>query len=325
MPNQDYFFGWKPDLPDIRDKRFKSSLTPANLPAKVDLSTGVKTIYNQGQTNSCTANAIAAAFEYGLRKQNAKKVFNPSRFFIYYNEREMINETTVDRGAYIRDGIKSVNTQGVCNETEWPFDKSIIFTKPANSCYLNATKNKVSEYLRLDNTSIAELKSCLAEGFPFVFGFSVYSNFNLTSETGILELPDTSIDSFLGGHAVLAIGYDDANKTFIVLNSYGDTWGSRGYFTIPYNYLTNLNLADDFWTIRLINQLTLTNEAIKLGKCTVNNANVRDAANASGKILRKLKKNIKVDIFEELGGWYRIDANKSEWISASLIEITKTL
>jgi hypothetical protein len=129
----------------------------------------------------------------------------------------------------------------------------------------------------------------------------------------------------LGGHAVLAVGYDDTDNTFIILNSYGNNWGSHGYFKIPYNYLTDLNLADDFWTIRLINQQTLSNEAIKIGKCTTNGANVRDAANKEGSILRKLKKDIKLDIFEEIGGWYRIDATKSEWVSATLVTITKTL
>ena len=59
----------------------------------------------------------------------------------------------------------------------------------------------------------------------------------------------------LGGHAVVAAGYDDALQTFLVRNSWGPGWGLGGYFKIPYAYLENRNLSDDFWTIRRGNAL----------------------------------------------------------------------
>ena len=92
----------------------------------------------------------------------------------------------------------------------------------------------------------------LASGYPFVFGFSVYTEFenDTAAKTGEINMPGPK-EKLLGGHAVVAVGYDDSTQRFIVRNSWGSWWGIKGYFTMPYAYLTDSNLYDDFWTIRL--------------------------------------------------------------------------
>jgi C1A family cysteine protease len=97
------------------------------------------------------------------------------------------------------------------------------------------------------------LKGCIASGYPFVFGFTVYDAFESqeVAKTGVLNMPGPK-EKVQGGHAVLAVGYDDATQRFAVRNSWGKDWGIKGYFTIPYSYLTTTNLADDFWTIRIL-------------------------------------------------------------------------
>ena len=84
-----------------------------------------------------------------------------------------------------------------------------------------------------------------------MFGFTVYEAFESqqVAQTGVLNMPQPGERS-MGGHAVMAAGYDDAQKRFIVRNSWGTGWGQNGYFTMPYDYLTSRNLSDDFWTIR---------------------------------------------------------------------------
>jgi C1A family cysteine protease len=229
-------------------------MTLAKLPAKVDLRSKMpKPILDQGQLGSCTANAIATAHEFCQKKQHLKGVFIPSRLFIYYNERAMEGTTGSDSGAMIRDGIKSINKQGVCPEKMWPYVIGQFATKPPTPCYTEATKHKAISYHRIAR-SLAQMKGCLAEGFPWVYGFSVYDSFesHAVANTGVVPMPDLGKESLLGGHAVLAVGYDDTQQRFITRNSWGKDWGDAGYFTMPYAYLLDSNLSDDFWTVRLI-------------------------------------------------------------------------
>jgi C1A family cysteine protease len=170
-------YGWAPDLPDQRDHLY-SAPQPilAKLPPKKDLRSGCPPVYDQGQLGSCTANAISGAIQFDQKKQKAK-VFMPSRLFIYYNERVMEGSVNSDAGAQIRDGVKSVANLGVCPESEWPYDIDKFANKPGTQCFKDATKCQAVGYQRLDSTNLNQLKGCIASGFPFVFGFTVYDGF----------------------------------------------------------------------------------------------------------------------------------------------------
>jgi len=249
------WYGWQPDLPDHRDLIYGAAkVTLAQLPRNVDLRSQCPAVYNQGQLGSCTANAIGGAIEFELRKQNLSYEFTPSRLFIYYNERVIEGDVAYDNGAQIRDGIKTVNVLGVCPETLWPYDDGPLKfkKKPTLKCFKEALKHQVLSYQRVDRT-LDQMKGCLAEGYPFVFGFSVYDSFESkeVAHTGVLDLPK-STEKMIGGHAVMCVGYDDTTQRFIIRNSWDTDWGQKGYFTMPYDYLSNTNLADDFWTIRMV-------------------------------------------------------------------------
>jgi C1A family cysteine protease len=245
--------GWVPDLPDHRDQRYAApSKVLRKLPSSVNLTKLCPPVYNQGEMNSCTAHAIGAAYQFELLRQNRKDVFMPSRLFIYYNERAMEGNIKSDSGAMIRNGIKSVNKQGVCPEAMWPYDFKLFATKPNKACYTKALQHQVLSYQRVQRT-LTQMKSCLAEGYPFVFGFTVFDSFDSpqVKRSGKLNMPKKN-EKDDSGHAVLAVGYSDSAKRFIVRNSYGRLWGKQGYFTMPYDYLLDEDLADDFWTLRVI-------------------------------------------------------------------------
>lgn len=243
-------YGWVPDLPDQRDFLYAAP-TPIqrSIPSKMDLSDKCPPVFDQGQLGSCTANAIGAAIEF-----DQKKRFVPSRLFIYYNERAMEGTIDSDSGAQIRDGIKSVATQGAPPERLWPYDISKFKDPPSDAAVAAAKADLVVLYQRLIQ-DLDTMRGCIASGYPFVFGFTVYQSFEsaAVAKSGILGMPKFS-EQRVGGHAVLAVGYDDSKRTFLVRNSWGASWGKKGYFTIPYAYLTSPKLASDFWTIRSVDE-----------------------------------------------------------------------
>lgn len=244
-------YGWRPDLPDVRDLRYKAPAGTA-LPANIDLRASCPKVFDQGQLGSCTANAICAALAFDENVQHLSPVVR-SRLFVYYNERAIEGTVGEDAGAAIRDGIKSVAKQGACPESEWPYIIRRFTRKPSALCYTRAVRCEALTYRRLDNADLGALRSCLASGSPFVVGFTVYDSFESDSvaSSGVVPMPGPD-ESVLGGHAVLCVGYDDASQRFLCQNSWGTAWGQGGFFTIPYAYLTNASLADDFWTVTTV-------------------------------------------------------------------------
>lgn len=244
-------YSWIPDLPDQRDYKFTHISGTQQLPSKVDLHANCPPVYDQGELGSCTANALAAAVDFERNRQKLPFIA-PSRLFVYYNERVIEGTVEQDSGATLRDGMKTIATQGVCPETMWPYRIDQFVQKPAASCYLAAAQHKAVQYSRLSQ-DVVSMKSCLAAGFPFTFGFTVYQSFetDAVAKTGKVPMPGIT-EKALGGHAVLAVGYSDASQRFLVRNSWGPNWGINGHFTIPYEYLTNPDLTDDLWTVRLV-------------------------------------------------------------------------
>ena len=246
-------YGWNRDLPDGRDFMYGAPAEVVRqLPESVDLRPGCPPVYDQGQLGSCTANAIGGALEFAQIKEQKANPFTPSRLFIYYNERVIEHTVDSDSGAQIRDGVKSVHQLGAPPETDWPYDINQFAQKPPEQAYTDATNYQAILYQRVTPT-LGQLKGCLASGYPFVFGFTVYESFESQemANTGHLGMPGTA-EKQLGGHAVLAVGYEDSSQTFIVRNSWGADWGIKGYFTMPYPYLLQGTLASDFWTIRSV-------------------------------------------------------------------------
>jgi Papain family cysteine protease/Protein of unknown function (DUF1353) len=250
-------YGWRPDTPSRLDHVFSVS-APVALPPMVDLRPLMPNVYDQGQLGSCTANAIAALIHFDRMKQKVTPSFIPSRLFIYWNERNFEGTVASDAGAEIRDGIDSVANYGVCPEAAipgflgWNYRIQDFMVKPSKTCYDQAIKYRAVQRSRVPQNRDA-MRQCLAQGYPFAFGFTVYESFESAevARTGVAPLPGPR-EQALGGHAVCAVGYDNASERFICRNSWGRSWGQAGYFTLPMSYLEDPNSAADFWTIRLI-------------------------------------------------------------------------
>jgi C1A family cysteine protease len=248
-------YGWKPEKPDIRDKPYeqiKPKMRSTSLPSVVDLKEFMPPIWDQGDIGSCVAQSIASALMYERIKTKQFPEFVPSRLFIYYNTRAAEGTLNEDAGAEIRYGIGTVTKLGFCDESLWPYVENNFKKRPPAKAYRNAEQYKAVEYFRLQNQNLNELRTCLASGYPFVFGFTVYlKSIEQADKDGFVRMPAMT-DKVDGGHAVVCCGYDDSKKLFLIHNSWGTDVGQKGYYYMPYDYVTNLNLSDDFWTIRKI-------------------------------------------------------------------------
>ncbi|HOW86770.1 MAG TPA: C1 family peptidase [Candidatus Aminicenantes bacterium] len=275
--------GWIPDLPDIRDFTEEtpgvcgllgpSGLAPAaagrtrppRLPAAADLRAWASPIEDQGGLGSCTAQAGAGVIEYYERKAFGHHV-ESSRLFLYKATRNLM-KSRGDSGAYLRTTMGAMVLFGVPPETYWPYtDAEEGFDRePPAFCYAFAQNYKTLLYYRHDpagttRTALLDrLKTHLAAGHPAMFGFTVYSSIDQAGRTGRIPLP-FGRERIEGGHAVVAMGYDDALEianasggepargALLIRNSWGRGWGEKGYGWLPYAYVLK-GLAEDFWSV----------------------------------------------------------------------------
>ena len=258
-----YRFGWIPDHGDPRDRSyaFWSALRAEELPQAVDWAKVIQkypSCYDQGQTGSCVGQSLARMFHLrellqgfpltpALSPSEGARVIKPSPMFIYYNARLMEGATDADNGCQIRDGLKTLLVDGCCDDSAWPLNVKFVTTKPFDSCYDEARAHTGLVYRRVDSTNLQDLLSALALG-PVVGGVSVFTSF-MDAKNGEVQLPGDA-DSFEGGHALCWTGYDQGAKRFTFDNSWGASWGNHGRGSVPFDYLTDADLADDFWLLQ---------------------------------------------------------------------------
>lgn len=239
--------GWKPDIPDIRDKVYKARKSSRVIPDTFDMRDRFPKCWHQGTLGSCTAQAVAGACIFLDIYDDDVQILVPSRLFIYYNTRVIENSVKSDDGAYIRNAIKSVVKYGYPDESKWPYKISKFRWKPRATSYKHASKEKISVYSRVPR-NLDTFKSIISGGVPIILGFSVYDSvYTLAVEkTGYIPVPQSK-DKLTGGHAVLLVGY--TKRHFIFRNSWGTDWGDNGYGYLPNKFIENSNLSDDFWIV----------------------------------------------------------------------------
>jgi len=269
-----YRMGWLPDYPDFRDYTEETEsvrmLLPVRkqktgrLPAKADLREWCSPIGNQGNLGSCTANAGAGLIEYYERKSFGRHL-DVSRLFLYKVTRNLM-KTGGDTGAFIRTTIGAMVLFGVPPEEYWNYtdDPKEFDAEPPAFCYAFAQNYQTILYLRHDaprashETILANVKRFLAAGHPAMFGFTVYGSIEQASASGCIPFPADG-EKIAGGHAVVAVGYDDTLKiknrygpetvgALLIRNSWGAEWGGNGYGWLPYDYVLR-ELAMDFWSV----------------------------------------------------------------------------
>lgn len=247
MADLTHAYGWRPSLPNAQ-------AVPADTygllaKSEVDPRDSMQDPYDQSRLGSCTANVYAGAAEYD-DKLDGGSLGTPSRLAIYYGERLREGSVEWDSGAYGHDAFKDGREFGVASETLWPYDISRFRNVPP-SAYLSARGNhKFLKYVH-PAPNVTRFKKVLSNDQTIAFGFTVYESFesNQVAESGIVPIPGDR-EQVLGGHEVLIVGYLSAYPEHaLVRNSWGTEWGLSGYFLMPWAYITDPSLADDWRSI----------------------------------------------------------------------------
>jgi C1A family cysteine protease len=282
--SEKFGMGWLPDYPDFRDLTIhQDTVSPrlltlgqkvpikkmlakigiekkakAALPGSVDLREWFSPVEDQGSLGSCTAHAGVGLVEY-FEKRAFQKHIEASRLFLYKVTRNLMHETG-DNGAFLRSTMGALVLFGVPPEEYWPYKIADFDKEPSAFCYAFAQNYQSMTYYRLDPPGITktdllkQIKTNLAAGLPSMFGFTVYSSYVKAATTGKIPYPSAG-DKIVGGHAIVAAGYDDKMViqnakpgALLIRNSWGPGWGEHGYGWLPYDYVLN-GLADDWWSL----------------------------------------------------------------------------
>ena len=257
-------FGWLPDPPDHRDYIVTSPVVERAVgglklsdppPPSMDLREYDSPIEDQGQLGSCTAQAVIGLVEHLQRKLYSRHL-EASRLFLYKVTRTFLGWTG-DTGAFIRSTIKALRLFGVCPEEYWPYNIEQFDAEPSAFCYAFAANYKSLIYYQLEG--LEALKDSLAKGLPFTVGFSTFPSIHNVevAQTGIIPMPQAN-EATSGGHAVMAVGYDDIKGALLVRNSWGQDWGEVGYGWLPYGYVTE-GLSEGFWVVTEMDFVDLQN------------------------------------------------------------------
>lgn len=212
-------------------------------------------VFDQGQTGDCTAHMGCEQIGF-LELKAGSHFVNFSRLFLYAVTRQLEGTPLEeDSGAEIHDVMAALTSSGVCTDTSWPTGNgSSYMIEPTQSARADASEHKA--LLHYHCPTLATVKASIVQGFPVGFGFSVPANMQTeqAAATGEVHYPQPG-EEIVGGHAVVAIGYDDhkviGEETGAVLcrNSWSVDWGASGDFWLPQRYWTD-QLADDCHTLR---------------------------------------------------------------------------
>jgi C1A family cysteine protease len=252
---------WQRDLPDPRDYdpahqavrellgRLKRGRSRSGRLNQVDL----REYCGRIEDARCPGPAAACVglVEYFQRRATGERV-ELSSPFLHYVTRRLAGGG--QEGGELRSTLKALARFGVPPARYWPDEREPA--QPDAFLFSLGREFSATCYVRLDRPeatgekTLRSAKHFLAAGFAVAFGTALPSSLGQEPD---IAFP-THFDTILGGHALVAVGYDDDRRirsskgALLVRNCWGTDWGEGGYGWLPYRFVQE-RLAVDFWTL----------------------------------------------------------------------------
>lgn len=245
-----------PDRIDVRDWVYQPHLRP--LPDQVVNCDRVPRILDQGSQGACTGYALAAVINYLLYRRDVKRPVSPR---MLYEMARLYDEWPRENysGSSARGAMVGFIRHGVCEEELWPAD---VMGKRHFSpeLSLDAMRTPGGAFYRVMHRQVRDVHAALAEIGILYITLMVHDGWDEPKANMILKYEDdagkarsrkmpviTRLRRAEDGHAVAIVGY--TADGFIIQNSWGTSWGGRGFALLPYeDYLLH---ATDVWAVQL--------------------------------------------------------------------------
>lgn len=235
--------GMKPSEFDPRDYKFKLTYSAMTLPETYN--SGIKyNVHNQGKYNNCAAHALSSYIEILLKKKGA---FKEISFPWYYGDRNHTDHK--DEGLISRDLLKTAQKDGGLylsdySKVEEMKQAMYTFNSKFPSLKTKAQNIILGNYYQC--TTVQQVKEAIYKYGSCMIGTTLFESFDnvATGKTLYMNEPIVkdmgggvkSIENPVGGHMMIAVGW--IKDYFIVQNSWGTSFGDKGYFYMPFSLST---------------------------------------------------------------------------------------
>lgn len=241
---------------DVVEKPLKKTYQAkkTNFPKNVDLRQHFSSIRNQGLMGSCASFSSSSIFEYIINEANGnEKPIELSPRFLYYNVCKKNDDgTPIDNGSSFYDNIKSLGENGICVEELCEYAGNFS-EAPTKEAIENAKGRLVTEAMNV-NINHNDFISALSDGYPIAISLKIFDSFGKGRNGFIFRPTAEELNSTdYGYHAMVICGYNDKNKVYIIRNSWGKSFGDKGYCYIPFSYVEDNKLCSQAVIITGVN------------------------------------------------------------------------
>jgi C1A family cysteine protease len=215
----EYGLGYVKDEHDHRDETWRSSVLQTRIPLPSSFKRKkLGPVLNQGQLPECVAFSTASLkMHQEMREHGKYYTFDPHWL---YKECKKIDGSPNGDGTFLRTALQIVHDTG-------------YLAKAAPKKLEHDTYFKVSKYVRLE--TVQQIKEAVYTVGPVVFGITVDSGIYEPDANGMVPPPNNDT---VGGHAMIIVGWDNKRGAFLVKNSWGTSYGLKGYMWLPYSHFT---------------------------------------------------------------------------------------